>query len=70
LTRPEEDPKEEQEAAEYKTTFLETMKELEGAGKYICHFDTKNNITTMCRKLENKLYGLRAQGKGSKRVTG
>jgi hypothetical protein len=37
------------------------MQGAEAARKYIHQFDTKNNIVVMCNKVENELYGLRAQ---------
>jgi hypothetical protein len=57
LTRPEEETK--NEVA--KVTFLDALKGLEAARKYICQFDTKNNIIVMFNKVENELYRLRAQ---------
>jgi hypothetical protein len=51
----------EEEVAEHKATFLDAVKGLEAARKCICHFDTKNNISVMCNKVENVLNGLRAQ---------
>jgi hypothetical protein len=54
LTRPEEEP--EGEVAEHKATFLDALKVLEAARKYIRQFDTKNNIVVMCNKVENELY--------------
>jgi hypothetical protein len=42
LTRPEE----EEEVAEHKAAFLDTLKGLEAARKYMCQFDTENNIAT------------------------
>jgi hypothetical protein len=51
----------EEEVAEHKATFLDAVKGLKAARKYIHQFDTKNNITVMCKKVE--LYRLRAQGK-------
>jgi hypothetical protein len=62
LTRPEE----EEEVAEHKATFLDALKGLEAARKYICQFDTENNIIVMCNKVENELYRLRAQEKKQK----
>jgi hypothetical protein len=49
-TRPEEEPKEEEEVAEHKATFLDA---LEAARKYMCQFDTEDNITVMCNEAEN-----------------
>jgi hypothetical protein len=68
LTRPEEEP-EEEEVAEYKATFLDARKGLEAARKYIRQFEIKNNITVMCNKVENELYQLRAQGERNKKLT-
>jgi hypothetical protein len=62
LTRPEEDPEEDWEVAEHKATFLDALKGLETATKYLYRFDTKNSITVICNKVENGLYRLRAQG--------
>jgi hypothetical protein len=59
LTRPEE---EKEEVAEYKATFLDALKGLEAARKCIHQFDTENDVPVMCIKVENELYGLRAQG--------
>jgi hypothetical protein len=39
------------------------MKGLKAARKYMCQFDTKNNITEMCYEDENEVYRLRAQEK-------
>jgi hypothetical protein len=61
LTRPEEEM--EEEVAEDKTTFLDALKGLETARKYMCQFDTKDNITVMCNKVENELYRPRTQEK-------
>jgi hypothetical protein len=60
LTRPEKELKE--EVAEEKT-LLDSIKELEAARKYMCLFDTKNNIILMCNKVENELYRLRTKKK-------
>jgi hypothetical protein len=35
---------------------LDALKELEAARKYMCQFDTKNNIIVMCNEVENELY--------------
>jgi hypothetical protein len=35
---------EEEEVAELKATFLDTLKGLQAARKYMCQFDTENNI--------------------------
>jgi hypothetical protein len=53
--RSKERPEEEEEVAEHKATFLEASR------KYINQFDTENNITVMCSKVENKLYRLRKE---------
>jgi hypothetical protein len=42
LTRPEEGP--EEEVAEHKATFVDALKGLEAARKYMHQFDIKNNI--------------------------
>jgi hypothetical protein len=34
----------EDEVAEHKAAFFDTLKGLEAARKYMCHFDTKNSI--------------------------
>jgi hypothetical protein len=60
LTRPEEEPKEEDEVAEHKTKFLVALKGLEAARKYIYQFGAKKSIIVMCSKVENELYRLRA----------
>jgi hypothetical protein len=52
--------------AEYKETFLDTLKRLEASTKYMRQFDTKNNITVICNKVENELYKPRAPGKRNK----
>jgi hypothetical protein len=54
LGRPKEEPEEEEEVAEHKTTFLDLLKVLEAARKYIHQFDTKNSIIVMCNKVENE----------------
>ena len=51
LTRLEE---EEEEMAEDKVNF-DVMKALEVAKKYMCQFDNKHSIGTMCNKLEKEL---------------
>jgi hypothetical protein len=58
LTRPEEE-----EVSEHKATFLDALKGLEVSRRYMCQFDTENNIIVMCNKVENELYTSRAQGK-------
>jgi hypothetical protein len=47
---------EEQEVAEHKATFLDALKGLDAARKYMCQFETKNNITVMCNIVENELH--------------
>jgi hypothetical protein len=61
-------PEEEEEVAEHKTTFLDAMKGLEEARKYMCQFDTENNIIVMCNEVENELYRLRAQEKNKQKT--
>jgi hypothetical protein len=58
LTRLEE----KEEVAEHKATFMDPLKGMEAARKYILQFDTKNSIVVTCNEVENKLYRLRAQG--------
>jgi hypothetical protein len=36
-----------EEVAEHKAMFLDSRRELEAATKYMCQFDTENNITVM-----------------------
>jgi hypothetical protein len=61
LTRLQDD---EEEVAEQKSTFLDAMKGLKAAGRYMCQFDTENSITVMCNIVENEFYRLlRAQGR-------
>jgi hypothetical protein len=48
LSRPEQ----EKEVAEHKATFLNALKGLEAARKYICQSDTKNIIIVMCNTVE------------------
>jgi hypothetical protein len=48
FTRPEEEPEEEEEVAEHKATFLDSLKGLEAARNNIHQFYTKNNIIVMC----------------------
>jgi hypothetical protein len=55
LPRPEE-PEEEEKVAEHKVTFVDTLKGMEAARKYIHHFGTKNNIIVMCSKVGTELY--------------
>jgi hypothetical protein len=54
-------PEEEEEVAEHKATFLDALKGLEAARKYICQFDTEKYNIVMWNKVENELCGLRAQ---------
>jgi hypothetical protein len=68
LTKPEGKTNEE-EVAEHKATFLDALKGLEAATKYICQFDTKNSINVMCNKVDNELYRLRAQAKWKQKDT-
>jgi hypothetical protein len=63
LTRPEEEPEEEEEVAEHKATFFVALKGLEATVKCICQFGTENNVIVMCSKVANELYRLRAQEK-------
>jgi hypothetical protein len=51
LTRPEE---EEEAVVEHKVTFLNALRGLKAARKYIHEFDTKNNIIVICNKVENE----------------
>jgi hypothetical protein len=52
LTRAEGEPEEDEEVAEYKATFIDALKGLEAARKYIRQFYTKNIITVMCNKVK------------------
>jgi hypothetical protein len=63
LTRSEEEPEGDKEVAEHKATFLDALKGLEAARKYIHQFHTKNNITVKCNNVQNELYRMRAQRK-------
>ena len=61
LTRPEEEMQEEEEGeeeevAEDKVTFLDAGKGLEVARKYMCRFDTVDNIIIRWNKLQNELH--------------
>jgi hypothetical protein len=69
LTRPEEEPEEEKEVVQPKVTFLDALKGLEAARKYIHRFDTKRSIILMCSVTEDELYRLRAGGE-KKQKTG
>jgi hypothetical protein len=40
-------PEEKEEVAEHKATFLDALKGPKTARKYMCPFDTENNITVM-----------------------
>jgi hypothetical protein len=51
---------EEEEIAEHKATFLDVLKGLEAVRKYMCKFDTENNIIVVCYKAENEVYRLKA----------
>jgi hypothetical protein len=53
----------EQEVEEDKTKFFDALKGLEVTREHTCHFDTKDNITVMCNKAQNKLNRLRTQEK-------
>jgi hypothetical protein len=57
LYGPEEEP-EQEERAEHTAAFLDPLKGLEAARKYMCQIASKNNITVMCNKVENELYRL------------
>jgi hypothetical protein len=69
LTRPEEEPedgkkkKKREEMAEHMVTFFYTLKGLQVARKCIFQIGIEDSIITMCKKLENKLYRLRAKEK-------
>jgi hypothetical protein len=56
-------PDEEEEFSKHKT-FLDALKGLEAEST--CVFDTENNISVTCRKVENGLYRLRTQEKRNK----
>jgi hypothetical protein len=60
LTRCQHFIRPEKEVAEHKATFLDAIKGLKAARKYIHQLDIKNSITVICKKVE--LYRLRAQG--------
>jgi hypothetical protein len=62
LSRPEEEPEQEEEVAEHKATLFDALKGMEAARKCIYQFDTKNNIIVMCNKVETELYTVIAQG--------
>jgi hypothetical protein len=62
LTRPQEEPEEEGKVAGHKATILDALKEQEPARKYLCQFDTENSFISLCNKVENELYRMRAQG--------
>jgi hypothetical protein len=57
---------EEEKVAEHKATFFNALKALEATRKYMCQFDTENNIIVTCNIIENKLFRLRAQHKMKK----
>lgn len=45
-------PEDEKDVAEHKNnTFLDALKGLEAARKYVCQIDIKNNIIAMCIKV-------------------
>jgi hypothetical protein len=44
LAKPEEQKEEEEEVSEDKLAFLNALKELEAARKYICEFDAEDSI--------------------------
>lgn len=47
-----------------KVTFLDALKRLEVARKYMCQSDIKDNTVTMCNKIENELNSLKSWRKG------
>jgi hypothetical protein len=58
-----------EEVAEHKAAFLDALKGLEAATKYMCQFDTENCIIVMFSNVESELYSLRGQKKkGNKRL--
>jgi hypothetical protein len=59
LTRPQEEPEEEENVAEYKTTISDALKEQEAARKCLCQFDTEDSFISLCNKVQNKIYRLR-----------
>jgi hypothetical protein len=61
LINPEKNQKWKRKFAENKATFLDALKGLEAARKYVCQFDTKNSITLMYNRVENKLCRLKSQ---------
>jgi hypothetical protein len=52
---------EKEEEEQLHVTLMDAQKTLEMARKYVCQFDIKGSIVTMCNKLENELYKLKAQ---------
>jgi hypothetical protein len=52
LYRWPEEPEEDEELAEDKATFLDTLKGIEAAKKHTCQFHVEDNITVMCNKME------------------
>jgi RecA/RadA recombinase len=66
LSTPEEEPGGGNEVAGHKATFFDALKGLEAARKHMCQVDTENNITVMCKKVENALHRLRG---GKKKET-
>jgi hypothetical protein len=67
-TRPDEEPEGDDKVAEHKPSFLDALKGLGAARKHMCQFDTKNNFTVMCNKLENEFYRPRAQGRKKHKI--
>jgi hypothetical protein len=53
---------------EHKATYLDALKGLQAARKYMCQFDTENNTTAMCNEVEKELYKLRTQEKQKKKI--
>jgi NTP pyrophosphatase (non-canonical NTP hydrolase) len=46
---------------ELQVTLVDAQKAVEMARKYVCQFDIKYSIVTMCSRLESELYKLKAQ---------
>jgi hypothetical protein len=61
-------PKEEEEVSEHTATFLDVLKGLEAARKYVYQFDIKNNGTVMYNEAENELYRLTVHEKNKQRT--
>jgi hypothetical protein len=59
LIRPEELEQAELEVAEDEVTFLNTLKGLQAARKNKCQFAVEDNITVICKKVENELHKLK-----------